>query len=307
MATEQEKEKLIEVLKFTPQTVKVELSGYGGEVVMGTVDRKIYDYFVENEIDVEEHVCDWNNELEVPEEYCFASDGQWYDNDNIAHENGVEMDSACIIRISDENDAVIWEHSLDVEELKNTGIDIECFSTDYIDDQETGSVVFFGQNFEKGLFFGGEFLLRSPFDPKKLTIRYCDVEGFKVCSSLEYDEEELISDDYSTTGKSSHYSLTLVSENGEKTYTSPDLPPVYYPNDSEYSRWFKFPKQKPQHLGTYECSWKGSGWSSYGRLIWNGTEFVDIEFKKEKPVSFDSLEWRGLNWDTSDWKNQPKK
>ena len=40
-----EQQKLIEVLKFTPRTYKIQLWGYGGEYVMGTVDRKIYDYF----------------------------------------------------------------------------------------------------------------------------------------------------------------------------------------------------------------------------------------------------------------------
>jgi hypothetical protein len=307
MATKKEKEQLIEVLKFTPITVKVEMSGYGGEVVMGTVDRKIYDYFVDNDIDVEEHVSDWDNELEIPEEYNFAGEGQWYDNDNIAHESGVEMDGACVITFTDESDNVIWEHNLSIEDLKNSQVNVECFSRDYVDDQEPGKAVFFGQQFEKGLFFGGEFVLRSPFDPKKLTIRYCDVEGFNVCSLLEYDNEELSSDDYSTTGKSCHYSLTLVTEDGEETYTAPETPPVYYPDESEFTPWFKFPAQKPEYNGTYECSWKGSGWSSYGRLIWNGTEFVDIEFKKEKPVTFETLEWRGLNWNTDDWANRPKK
>lgn len=307
MATKEEKEQLIEVLKFTPITVKVEMSGYGGEVVMGTVDRKIYDYFVENDIDVEEHVSDWDNELEIPEEYNFAGEGQWYDNDNIAHENGVELDGACVITFTDESDNVIWEHNLDISDLKKSQVNVECYSSDYIDDQEPGKAVFFGQQFEKGLFFGGELVLRSPFDPKKLTIRYCDIEGFKVCSLLEYDNEELYSDDYSTTGKSCHYSLTLVTEDGEETYTAPETPPVFYPDDSEFTPWFKFPEYKPEYTGTYECSWKGSGWSSYGRLIWNGTEFVDIEFKKEKPVTFETLEWRGLNWDTDDWANRPKK
>ena len=43
MATITEQEKLIEVLKFTPRTYKIQLWGYGGEYIMGTVDRKIYD------------------------------------------------------------------------------------------------------------------------------------------------------------------------------------------------------------------------------------------------------------------------
>ena len=40
MATTDEHEKLIAHLKFTPRTYKIQLWGYGGEYVMGTVDRK---------------------------------------------------------------------------------------------------------------------------------------------------------------------------------------------------------------------------------------------------------------------------
>ena len=40
-----EHEQLIEVLKWTPRTYSIQAWGYGGEVVMGRVDRKIYNYF----------------------------------------------------------------------------------------------------------------------------------------------------------------------------------------------------------------------------------------------------------------------
>ena len=39
MATIDEQEKLIAHLKFTPRTYKIQLWGYGGEYVMGTVPR----------------------------------------------------------------------------------------------------------------------------------------------------------------------------------------------------------------------------------------------------------------------------
>ena len=48
MATIKEQEQLMEVLKFTPRTYKIELWGYGGEYVMGTVERRIYDHFRQN-------------------------------------------------------------------------------------------------------------------------------------------------------------------------------------------------------------------------------------------------------------------
>ncbi len=45
MATEQQKEELMQTLKFTPRNYRVEIWGYGGEIYWGTVDRKIYDLF----------------------------------------------------------------------------------------------------------------------------------------------------------------------------------------------------------------------------------------------------------------------
>jgi hypothetical protein len=40
-----EQEELIQTLKFTPRTYTVIMSGYGGEIVLGSVDRTIYNYF----------------------------------------------------------------------------------------------------------------------------------------------------------------------------------------------------------------------------------------------------------------------
>ena len=54
MATKKQKEELMQVLKFTPRTYKIRMWGYGGEHVMGTVDRKIYDYFRARRLDLSE-------------------------------------------------------------------------------------------------------------------------------------------------------------------------------------------------------------------------------------------------------------
>ena len=51
-AVNAEHDKLIEVLKFTPRTYKISMWGYGGEKVMGTVDRKVWDYCVANQVDL---------------------------------------------------------------------------------------------------------------------------------------------------------------------------------------------------------------------------------------------------------------
>jgi hypothetical protein len=70
MATKAEKEKLMEVLKFTPRTYKIQMWGYGGEKVMGTVDRKIYDYFKSRRIDLMDYCwdSDYASDNNIPEE-----------------------------------------------------------------------------------------------------------------------------------------------------------------------------------------------------------------------------------------------
>ena len=49
MATIEEKDKLMETLKFTPRTYRVELTGYGCETVIGEISSEAYDYWIAQE------------------------------------------------------------------------------------------------------------------------------------------------------------------------------------------------------------------------------------------------------------------
>ena len=203
-ATDEQKEELMQTLKFTPRTYRVELLGYGGEVVIGTVDPKAYEYFEENDLDLDEYVYDWENDMGVPEDMMPFNPGEWHDCDDIAHENGVEMFSSCVIRVSDENGNEVWEHGLDIGDLDESGIEVECMDEQYVN-WHTGKVVFYGQNFEKGLFYGADLELTAPFDPKKLKLFTNDIDGWEICNYVTYAGVDLDSDDYDTTGKSSTY------------------------------------------------------------------------------------------------------
>ena len=48
MATNKQKEELMQTLKFTPRNYKIEIVGRGGEIYWGKIDRKIYDLFKED-------------------------------------------------------------------------------------------------------------------------------------------------------------------------------------------------------------------------------------------------------------------
>ena len=156
-----EHDKLIEVLKFTPRTYKISIWGYGGEYVMGTVDRKIYDYFRRRRLDLSEFSWDdsYADENNIPEDMHPFWPGNYYDCDNLAHVHGVDR-GAGTIQITDEHDQVIYERSLenisgDEDDEPRWGGGEEV----WIGGQPAGTVVFFGVSSEKGTFFEGEIPL----------------------------------------------------------------------------------------------------------------------------------------------------
>lgn len=210
MATEQEKEELMQTLKFIPRKYRVELVGRGGEIVMGKVAEKVYDYFEENAVDIEEFAGDWDGELAVPEEFHPFNPGDWHDCDNIAHETGVDMSSGEIV-VFDETGAIVWTCDLDLTQLEQQGVKASSSEEVYpADDLAAGDCYYIGQSIEKGLFFGGEFEIRAPFDPKLLELSYGDYDGWELCSSVAYNGEFIDSNDYDTSGKGMYHTLAKV-------------------------------------------------------------------------------------------------
>jgi hypothetical protein len=292
MATTKQKDQLIDYLKFTPRTYTIKLTGYGGEIVMGTVNRKAYNYCQEHDICLDEYI--WGN-LEIPDEFQPFHPDQWYECDNIAHECGVEMSSACYVTVYDENEDEVWSHCLDPYELHESGIEAICISENEIDDFSAGTVVFVGQSFEKGLFFGGTIDLAEPFSPKHLKFEFSDVDSWSVCNSVEYRGEQIDSMEYDTTGKSSSYLMTLVGD---------ELTAEYLPTIEEYTEYYPA-TIKPIRPGVYDCIWKNSGKVFvHEKLEWNGKKWINYHCPT-LPIVKSVDKWRGLNWDTSDWNNRP--
>jgi hypothetical protein len=314
MATKEEKQQLIDTLKFTPRTYKISMWGYGGEKVMGTVDPKVWDYCMEHQVNLVDIA--WGDEDTVQEEMGLDLDqlpfypGQWYECDSMAHTNGVSR-NAGTIQILDENDETVFEKSLEDCDGGTDSPAWSCQDEAWAGSRKKGEVVFIGSSNEKGTFFEGELELTAPFDIEKLELYYDEVDGEELVNCVYYDGEEIENYGGSTDGKSSDMDMVrIIDDQGnwekyepeEKDWGHPEYGTS--PSTWERSETFKFKKQRPTIPGYYSCNY-GHG-STYGSLYWDGANFGDWEYGKFNAKSDDSIvSWSGYNWDTSSWVNQP--
>jgi hypothetical protein len=297
MATLEEKEKLIEILKFTPRNYKIQLWGYGGEYIMGTVDRKIYDYFRHRRLDLSDYAwdSDYADDNNIPEEMQPFPAGSYYDCDDICHEHGVDR-NAGTLQILDENEEIIYEKRL--EDLSGMGADGEppepewgCGEEYWIGMKPAGTVVFFGISNEKGTFFEAELPLTAPFDISKLELGYDEIDGNDIINRVVYNGEQIDNWGGDTSGKSSEFGFYLVKDsNSFEKYSNMD--DIVY----EMTEWF--PKKiKPVREGiyniktagknsyTHQGKWTGTRWISSWQEDGSGTEEIKIK------------EWQGLAQD----------
>lgn len=321
MATKKQKQELIDVLKFTPITVSLTLQGYGGECYAGKVDRKIYDYFKQNRIDIEEYSSSWDEFDNIPEDLQPFTQGSPYDCDNLFHASGAELSDLNSVCVTDQNGNTIWEHNLGYSDLEEAGVTVEeAGGGEFSDLCDENDVVFWGGQGEKGCFFDAELTLNAPFDPKKLRITYENCDDWYIISGVEYDGEELDGcGGYSTTGKWAEHKWVLL--NGEEVYepsssdddaheTGTD-DPVDFPEsactseewdpaeeldkvwENSKTDWFDI-SVKPQHKGSYECEFESTTWPwPIERMCeWTGRSWKE---NGEKAVGI--KRWRGLTFD----------
>lgn len=297
MATIEQKEKLLEVLKFTPRTYKISLWGYGGETVMGTVDRKIYDYFKQRRLDLSDYAwdSDYADENEIPDEMQPFPAGSWYECDDMGHISGVDR-VAGTVQIDDENGETIYQEALDELSGRDGEPEFSCFDEVWIDSKPAGTVVFIGKSNEKGTFFEGEINLKEPFDITKLTLQYDDIDGEECINSVSYDGEDIDNWGGDTNGKSSDFGFYIAGSQKEtgkwEKYTNMD--DIVYP----MTDWF--PKKiTPARVGIYMIKTTGKdSWSHQAK--WTGTRWVSSWTEESDYDTAEELkikEWQGLSID----------
>lgn len=313
-------EELVEVLRFTPRTYRVEIGNYGGEVYAGRVARKVYDYFKQRKIDLDDYANDWDNELNVPEEFQPFPPGSPYDCDDLVHASGATMDDGNLIQVFDENGDVVWECALNLNTLDDEGVECNEWETFDSDEMADGDVVYWGAQGDKGLCFGGEIELKAPFDPKKLKLNYSNADGWLICNGVEYNGEDIDNNDLSTTGKWGENKWLI---NGEEIYESvnredldeeelaeldnsvstvpesacsseewdpaEELDKIV--NENLLTDWFPM-DVKPVHRGEYECEFLIATWPwpSVRMCEWTGRTWKDSDGGKIKG----DFKWRGL-------------
>ena len=281
-----EHEKLIEILKFTPRTYTVNMWGYGGEYIMGTVDRKIYDYFRHRRLDLSEFAwdSDYADEHNIPEEMWPFPPGSYYDCDDIGHVYGVDR-SCGTLQICDEKGAVVYERSLESLDGCDDSPELTWGDEYWIDMKPAGTVVFLGVSSEKGSFFEGEFELREPFDISKLSLEIEDFDGNEIISSVYYDNEDIENAGANTNGKGSDFGFWIAGsrKDGEwERYRNMD--------DIKYPMTDWFPKKiKPVREGHYNV--KTAGKNSYEHTArWTGEKWTSTYNDDELNIK----EWQGL-------------
>lgn len=302
MATKKQKQELIDVLKFTPITVTLSIQGYGGESYAGVVDRKIYEYFKERKLDLEQYATDWDNGMNVPDDMQPFPAGSPYECDGLWHASGAELSDLNTIRVSDESGNDIWEHNAGYSDLEDSGVTVNESGGTEIGDLDEGTVVFWGGQGEKGCFFDAEFTLRAPFDPKKLTVNYENCDDWYIITSVEYDGEELDgSGGYSTTGKWAENKWVIVGDEAvyepEEFDPAEELEKIEVPTELDWSPlpeepavtdWFDKdikPTIKGNYEVVYDAVWPNSG---MGMAEWTGRSW------KQNGKTLAILKWRGL-------------
>jgi hypothetical protein len=289
--TIQEQEKLIEILKFTPRTYTVQMWGYGGEYVMGTVDRTIYDYFRHRRLSLMDYAwdSDYAEENNVPEEMQPFPSGSWYECNDMGHCHGVDR-GAGTLQILDENDDVVYERSLeDVDGYSDDSPEMEGGEEVWVDMKPAGTVVFVGNSSDKGTFFEGKIDLTSPFDITKLTLGYDEIDGNEVINKVTYDGDDVDNYGGDTSGKSSDFGFYIAGsnkQNGKGYERYKDMDDINY----TLTEWYPA-KVNPVRLGTYnvktldgynyQAVWNGSVWNN----TWNQTDIVRCK------------EWQGIAYD----------
>lgn len=172
---------------------RIEITGCGGEALIGKVNREFYNRFIDDSLDIADYV--WNEDffienkdVDIPKDIRSFEPGEWAEYAYVSHEYGVPVDSLYLTVT--QSDEVILDN-VGSSVLSNMGATFESteefFTDEFLDDGDTYIAI---QLQEKGLFQSYEFEADS-FNPNRLTFQMNSVDGWDLVTRVSYNDQEL--------------------------------------------------------------------------------------------------------------------
>ena len=171
--------------------MKIELMGRGGEIVVGSLSKKQFTFWSSLESENEDMFDavllgdEEINEKLKPEQRL----KHWTELDDLAHVVGPELEDSSLRVLADDG-SVLWEGNLS-EIIENELEDFAEETEDFYFSASGKKYGFFAYHRQKGLF--ETFFMKSvkDWDIAKLRVRYSDIEGISLITSLSYDGKDL--------------------------------------------------------------------------------------------------------------------
>lgn len=223
MASLEEQERTVETLKHGPRNYFISIGGYGGEIVYGRLTKEQFEYWKKREDDFEEYVGDWERDDPENEEWSDVPEharieGEWYDHDDILHENGCSAESAWV-QVESEDPQGNREEIFDGSWADFAGRYGVEPGKDHDEEElpNDAPYVYFGMSVEKGHFHTYGFASAVP--PRWERLRF-DTATYPNGDTLFYDlyfvnedgsvDESITVEDHGgdgTTGKAMYHEL----------------------------------------------------------------------------------------------------
>jgi len=168
---------------------RLTLSGYGSELRVGTLPKKVCTYFFTKKLDMITYSTNKENLLNVPEEYQPFPPGEFEQASNFVRALGIELSEHCTLLV--ENEGVeILRTGMDPKQLQESNVDHWCFRSIYEDSYSHGVSIFVSHIIQQGTFFVAD-IDTEEFDSSKLKLIYQNIEDAFILEEIHYDGKKL--------------------------------------------------------------------------------------------------------------------
>ena len=213
--------------------VTIDISGYGGEFVLGEITKEQHEYWTTLGDDELETYCqdafDYVDENRIPEDMDFLDGEGWHECDNIDHIYGCDLESSWIEIELPNGESVSYDNAYEIRDKYEEEDNFDDIGKDYLLEDEMireqrECYTSEGHNFcydkghyftayasEKGQFIWTEFELPEghEFDERRLVFNTIDLDGSDFLNSISYifpddkpsEPTELDNEGGSTNGK----------------------------------------------------------------------------------------------------------